>query len=226
MTDSGTIRVGRFGWLIAVAGLLLGSPGAALAASNLPDLGVTALTSPPSTALPGESFVVIATIKNQGAAPAPPSTTTFSLISQDGQITKDLKGVQSVPALPATAIVAPVATVAVRPLQSPSGVYDPWACRRPLQILEAKENNNCRKNSEKITVLALPDLEVTAITDPPAAAPPGQSFKVTNTVRNAGMVPSPGAATKYSLLSTSNAAQADLDGRSPSRAHPGPNVHR
>ena len=61
-------------------------------------------------------------------------------------------------------------------------------------------------------MLALPDLEVTAITDPPAAAPPGHSFKVTNTVRNAGMVPSPGAATKYSLLSTSNAAPADLDG--------------
>ena len=37
MIDSGTMRLGRFGWGLAVAGLLLGSPGAALAAS-LPDL--------------------------------------------------------------------------------------------------------------------------------------------------------------------------------------------
>ena len=57
MTDAGTLRFGRFGWVLVVAGLLLGNPGAALAAS-LPDLKVTALTNPPSTALPGESFAV------------------------------------------------------------------------------------------------------------------------------------------------------------------------
>jgi hypothetical protein len=65
MTDSGTMRFGWVGWTLAVAGLLLGSPGAALAAS-LPDLKVTALTDPPSTALPGESFAVTAKIKNGG----------------------------------------------------------------------------------------------------------------------------------------------------------------
>jgi hypothetical protein len=70
MTDAGALRFGRFGWVLAVAGLLLGNPGAALAAS-LPDLKVTALTNPPSTALPGESFAVTATIKNGGAAGAP-----------------------------------------------------------------------------------------------------------------------------------------------------------
>ena len=53
---------------------------------------------------------------------------------------------------------------------------------------------------------------MTALTDPPVGAPPGQSFKVTNTVRNAGMVPSAAATTKYTLVSTSGAAQTDLDG--------------
>jgi subtilase family serine protease len=211
MTDSGATRFGRFGWALAVAGLLLGNSGAALAV-NLPDLGVTALTNPPETALPGESFAVTATIKNQGAAVAPASTTKFSLSSDGKTPVKDLQGVQSVPALQATEVSAPVATVAVGP-GTPSGAYYLLACADGLaQILEAKENNNCRKSAEKITVLALPDLEVTAITDPPAAAPPGQSFKVTNTVKNAGMVPSPTATTKYSLVSTSSVTQVDLDG--------------
>ena len=78
MIDSGTMWLGRFAWGLAVAGLFLGSPGAALAAS-LPDLKVTALTNPPSTALPGVSFTVTATIKNGGSAEAPASTTKFSL---------------------------------------------------------------------------------------------------------------------------------------------------
>ena len=46
MTDSGTMRFGWLGLGLAVAGMLLGSPGAALAAS-LPDLEATALTNPP-----------------------------------------------------------------------------------------------------------------------------------------------------------------------------------
>jgi subtilase family serine protease len=206
------MRFGRFGWSLAVAGVLLGSPGAVLEAATLPDLSVTALTDPPATTLPGESFAVTATIKNRGAAAAPASTTKFSLLSEDLKTTKDLKGVQSVPALPVTATAAPVATVAVAP-GTPSGVYFLLACADgPAEIAEASEINNCRRTAETVTVLALPDLVVTAITNPPAAAPPGQSFKVTNTVKNAGLVPSAAATTKYSLVSTSTTAQTDLDG--------------
>ena len=119
-----------------------------------------------------------------------------------------------------------------RPLPSPPGtppgIYFLQACADGLaEFLEAEDNNNCRRTAEKITVLALPDLVVTAITDPPVAAPPGQSFKVTNTVKNAGMVPSAAATTKYSLVSTSGAAQTDLDGDAVrSGPQPGPNVHR
>ena len=102
--------------------------------------------------------------------------------------------------------------VAIAP-GTPSGVYYLQACADgPAKISEASESNNCKWTAETITVIPLPDLEVTAITDPPAAAPPGQSFKVKNTVKNAGMVPSVAATTKYSLVSTSGAVQADLDG--------------
>ena len=70
-----------------------------LEAAGLPDLGVTALTNPPETALPGVSFAVTARIKNEGAADAPASTTKFSLLNPDDNTTTDLKGVQIVPLL-------------------------------------------------------------------------------------------------------------------------------
>ncbi len=213
MTDSGTMRFGRVGWAVAVAGLLLGSSVTVLEAASLPDLGVTALTNPPATALPGESFAVTARIKNQGAADAPASTTKLSLLNPDDHTTKDLKGVQVVPVLAPGGSSEAEATVAVAP-GTPPGDYFLQACADgPGAILEAKENNNCRKSAEKVTVLPLPDLVVTAISDPPAAAPPGQSFKVaTTTTKNAGRVASLATTTKYSLVSTSTGAQADLDG--------------
>ena len=148
-----------------MAGLLLGSPGAALAAS-LPDLKVTALTNPPSSALPGVSFAVTATIKNGGSAEAPASTTTFSLSKDKKTATKDLKGVQLVPALPATIGFTSVVTLAVAP-GTPAGIYYLQACADgPAKIPEASESNNCKWSSEKITVFSLPDLVVTAISDP------------------------------------------------------------
>src|SRR5580765_4364416 len=123
MTDSRTMRFGWLGcWGLAVVGLLVGSPGWALASTKLPDVVVTALTNPPSTALAGESFAVTATIKNRGAAAAPASTTKFSLLALDGKTARDLAGVQVVPALVAGATSSPVATVAVPP-GTPSGVY-------------------------------------------------------------------------------------------------------
>ena len=213
MMDSGTCGSGRFGWALAVAGLLLGSPGAALAAAKparprRDGADESALDGIAGRELRGHRDDQESRRRRRHRRRRPSSRSSVRM----ARLTKDLKGVQSVPALPATAIIAPVATVAVAP-GTPSGVYYLWACADgPAQILEAKENNNCRKTAEKITVLALPDLVVTAITDPPAAAPPGQSFKVTNTVKNAGMVPSAAATTKYSLVSTSSAAQADLDG--------------
>src|SRR5262252_2898347 len=158
MTHAWRTRFGRLGWGLASAGVLLGSPGATLAAS-LSDLVVTALTNPPSTAPPGSSFTVTATIKNRGGLTAPPSMTTFSLITQDGKTQKDLGGVQSVPSLPAGKTSAPPAATVILSNDTPPGVYYLWACADGThQFTEADDNNNCRKSGEKVTVPALPDL--------------------------------------------------------------------
>ena len=206
MTDAVTRRFGWLGWGVAVAGWLLGSSGASLAATKLPDLVVTALTNPPASGLPGDSFTVTATIKNGGSATAPASTTKFSLLlKQDGTTTVDLKGVQALDALAAGDVKAPSATVAIAK-GTPPGKYYLLACADgPGVITEAKENNNCRKTAETITVLSLPDLVVTAVSDPPPALAPGQSFKITSTVKNTGLVTAGAVTAQYSLVSTADA---------------------
>src|SRR5262245_56139355 len=205
MTNAVTRRFGWLGWGFAVAAWLLGSSGAALAATKLPDLVITALTNPPASGLPGDSFTVTATIKNGGSAIAPASTTKFSLLlKQDGTTTVDLKGVQALDALNPGDVKAPEATVAIAE-GTPPGKYYLLACADGLAAMtEAKENNNCRKTAETITVLSLPDLVVTAVSDPPLALAPGQSFKITSTVKNTGLVTAGAGTAQYSLVSTAD----------------------
>ena len=101
-----------------------------------------------------------------GSAEAPASTTTFSLSKDKKTATKDLKGVQLVPALPATDRLCLGGDRCRRP-GTPAGVYYLQACADgPAKISEASESNNCKWSAEQITVLPLPDLVVTAITDP------------------------------------------------------------
>jgi len=206
MTDAATKRFGWLGWGLVVAGWFLGGSGAALASTKLPDLVITALTNPPATGSPGESFKVTATIKNGGSATAPPSTTKFSLLlKQDLKTTVDLKGVQALDALAPGDVKSPVATVFIVK-GTPPGKYYLLACADGLGAMtEAKEINNCRKTGNTITVLSLPDLVVTAVSDPPPALPPGQTFKVTSTVKNTGLVTAGAATAQYSLVSTADA---------------------
>jgi hypothetical protein len=112
------------------------------------------------------------------APPGPPtSTTTLSLSKDKKTATKDLKGVQIVPALPATASFSSVAMVAIAP-GTPSGVYYLQACADgPAKISESSESNNCKWTAETITVLALPDLVVTAISDPPPRRRPDRASR-------------------------------------------------
>jgi hypothetical protein len=64
------------------------------------DLVVTAVTDPPVGALPGASFPIAATVKNQGTDPAPATTTRFLVHEHRDQYA--LKGGQNVPALAPT----------------------------------------------------------------------------------------------------------------------------
>ena len=210
MKDATTRRLGQLGWGLTLA-LLLGSPEAALAV-NQPDLVLIDLSIPPTSALPGGSFSASARVKNRGAATAVASTTGFALVSVDGLTRKPLVGVQPVPTLAAGDTSETPTTVAIAP-GTPSGLYYLESCADTLaEVAESSEINNCRRTSQKINVLPLPDLIVTSLTDPPLLVAPGKSFKVTSTVQNTGLVSAPVATTRYALVSTTSPATADLDG--------------
>ena len=88
---------------------------------------VSALAPPPSEALPGDSFVVTSTVKNQGPASAGPTVTKFFLVPVSGPV-KNLKGVQTVDTtLAPGATATPPVTVAVYSDTLP-GVYTLRAC--------------------------------------------------------------------------------------------------
>jgi subtilase family serine protease len=184
---------------VLVLGVLLMLPGLAMAQAK-PDLVVTALDPAPVTALPGESFTVNTTVRNQGTVGGGASLTKFFLVSTTGPIKKNLKGTQNVPALAASATESTPVTVAVFSDTVP-GTYQLQACADGGGIVpEAVETNNCRTATGTITVEDIPDLRVTAITNPPASVGMGQTFKVTTTVQNFGPVTSPATSTRYYLV--------------------------
>jgi subtilase family serine protease len=199
MTDGRAMRFARCAWGVAVASLWLASP-ATGAAPRLPDLLVTDLTNPPPAAVAGGSFAMTATVKNVGSEVAAKSTTEFWLVTEDGETRLPLTGVQDLPQLLAGASSAAGAMVIVPP-GTPGGLYFIEACAdAPAEIPEGKEGNNCRRSREEVSVEPRPSLVVTALTDPPAAAPPGSSFTVTTTVKNLGSLPASGSTTKYYLV--------------------------
>jgi hypothetical protein len=65
---------------VMVLGLLLLTPAPGLAQLPRPDLVVNSLSPPPTDAFPGDSFVVTASVKNQGPGAAGTSVTKFFLV--------------------------------------------------------------------------------------------------------------------------------------------------
>ena len=65
-------------------------------------------------------------------------------------------------------------------------------------IVEADEGNNCIASATTIT-LTRPDLIETAVSNPPAAAKPGDVFAVTDTAKNQGPVNAAASTTRYYL---------------------------
>src|SRR5262249_42741418 len=195
--------------VLALSVLLSAVSGAAAAA---PDLIVTSVTDPPTTALPKDSFTVTATVKNQGTADAGASSTRFFLVSPDGTTVKNLKGLQAIDALAPGASESPAATVAVYSDTVP-GTSFLAACADGLKVVtESNETNNCRSSTGKITVLQPPDLVITAIDDPPATASQGQGITVKSTVKNIGSASSTATTTRYFLVPTSGTGRKDLKG--------------
>jgi subtilase family serine protease len=178
-----------------------------------PDLIVAALTDAPISAVPSQTFLATATIKNQGVDASAASKTKFSLVSADGLTRKNLNGVQSVAALAAGASDGPAVTLKVFSDTVP-GAYFFQACADGAgEVAEADENNNCVTMPRGIQVRESPDLVATAVSDPPATATQGQSIAVTSTIKNAGTVTATESTTRYYLVATDGSGKIDLKGK-------------
>lgn len=199
--------------LAVVLALLVMAPSAALSQAK-PDLAVEAILDPPTSGLPGDSFVVTATVRNQGTGAADASVTKFFLVSTTRPARKNLKGVQNVPALGIADAGGPAVTVSIYSDTLPDTYLLQGCADGAGTVSESNEINNCRATVGIITVSDVPDLAVTALSNPPASVPQGQKFSVTDTVENQGAVPAALSSTvKYLLVSTADGSRTALKGK-------------
>ena len=114
------------------------------AATRLPDLIVSAVSAP-STAQSGQSFVLSASIKNQGRASASTVQAAFYLTKSTSSITgATLLGTQNVGSLSAGARLALTTTLSI-PSSTSSGTFYVVAVADPSNaIKESNETNNTR----------------------------------------------------------------------------------
>jgi subtilase family serine protease len=175
-----------------------------------PDLAVISVGPPPATAAPGSAFAATDTVRNLGGTGAGQSVTRFYLSLDAARSAGDtlLGGSRTVTALAAGAQSAGTASVKI-PLSTPPGTYHLLGCADDTGLVaEASETNNCLAAGATI-VIGRPDLVETAVTNPPAAARPGASFAVTDTVRNQGVVSSGSSKTRYYLSADGRKGSGD-----------------
>ena len=120
------------------------------------DLAVTALTPPPATRLPGETFSLTATVKNNGTGASPSTTSKFYLVNAlvNPTISKNLKGVQIVDPLAAGATNATAVTVEVYADTVPGSYFLQACADGEKQLHESDEGR-------QLPHLAVPDHRVT-----------------------------------------------------------------
>jgi subtilase family serine protease len=185
-----------------------------------PDLVERAVSGPPVAAVPGTSFSVTDTVKNQGAVAAGASTTRYYLSLNPVKDASDilLTGSRAVPALAPGATDTGTVTVTI-PTATALNTYFLLACADNLNVVaETNEGNNCTASVWTVEV-ARPDLLEETVANPPATAAPGTTISVTDTIRNWGAVATGPSTTRYylSLNAVKDAADTLLTG---SRAVP------
>ena len=153
---------------VMVLGLLLLTPAPGLAQVAKPDLVVNSLVSPPGDALPGDSFVVTASVKNKGTVAAGASITRFILVSTPGAPEEEPQG--------RAKRRSPWPGSQRRPrgdgdhlLRYHSRTVFLQACanRGDTEVVETNATNKHFQTTAQITVSDVPDLVMTAITEPP-----------------------------------------------------------
>jgi uncharacterized repeat protein (TIGR01451 family) len=176
----------------------------------LPDLLVSSFSDPPAAGDQGSSFTVTDTTRNDGSAEAASSRTRYYLSltdMQDGAV-RQLTGQRVVPILAPGEESTGSRTVTI-PSDVAPGDYWVFACADASNLVtESNEANNCLRTSSRITVtVPLPDLRITAVSDPPTGGLQGDTFEVTDTTRNEGPGPA-GASRNRHYLSLSNTFDA------------------
>jgi subtilase family serine protease len=168
-----------------------------------PDLVQIAVTNPPGAARPGTRFTVTDTARNEGTVTAGASTTRYYLSTDTRKNAGDflLTGSRAVPALAPGAVSSKAVTVTIA-TATPPGTYVLLACADEANaVVETEEGNNCLASAGTITV-ALPDLVQQGVSNPSAPVRRGTAFRVSDTVFNNSLVPTPRPTTTRYYLST------------------------
>jgi sugar lactone lactonase YvrE len=130
--------------------------------ASAPDLTVSSVSNPPSTAIIGGSFSVTDTTRNAGNATAGASTTRYRLSSDSTISSSDplLTGSRSIASLSKGATSTGSVAVTV-PNGLSAGTYYLGACADDLTVVaEANETNNCRASTTTVTVFGAPVIDL------------------------------------------------------------------
>ena len=121
-----------------------------------PDLVVTSITNPVSSAGQGQTIIARSTVKNIGPVSADPTITKYSLVSTIDGTKQDLKGSQNVPLLKPGQTFSAQEIVTIRP-ETPLGQYKLQACAdKDKASPEVDEQNNCLTSTGNIQVTPTP----------------------------------------------------------------------
>jgi uncharacterized membrane protein len=178
-----------------------------------PDLVVTSINNPTSSAGQGQPIVVKSTVKNIGAVDADPTANKYYLVPTAGGSKEDLKGEQIVPLLKPGQTFTEQVTMTIRPETAP-GQYKLQACADSAKTApEEDEENNCLTSSGNIQVTPQPNLMVTSVVAGlPKSVGAGDDLAITVVVKNAGLAQARAATMKYVIINTVSGAEKNLNG--------------
>jgi photosystem II stability/assembly factor-like uncharacterized protein len=166
-----------------------------------PDLIETALSNPPAGVAPGGKFTVTETTANQGTIPAAASSTRYyfsaDLVKGAGDVL--LTGARPVGILDPGGPPSTGSRTVTVPLGTLSGPYYLLACADDLaKVVELSDANNCLASTTTVYV-GTPDLVISSVSNPPAAAAAGSRITIIDTVLNQGDGLAGASSTRYYL---------------------------
>ena len=168
--------------LLAVTVCAAGSSAVAATSTRRPDLVVSAVSGTPAKVQRGAPLSLSAEVTNQGNAGAGSSTVRWYLKAADG--TRRALTSAGVPSLVKGASVVREKSWTVASKVT-AGSYQLQACADTARaVVESREGNNCTQTP--VTVVARPDLVVSAVSGSPATVERGALLSLSAEVTNQG----------------------------------------